>query len=47
MAKLVWRNLMRNKRRTVLTVLSVALAIFLLSLLNSVLIAMSWMPVAS
>ncbi len=41
MLKLVWRNLMRNKRRTVLTILSVALAIFLLSLLNSVLIAMT------
>ncbi len=41
MIRLVWRNLLRNKRRTILTVLSVAMAIFLLVLLGSVLQAMT------
>lgn len=35
MGKLVWRNLLRNKRRTLLTIASVALALFLLSLLGA------------
>jgi len=38
--KLVWRNLLRNKRRTLLTIGSVGVALLLLSLLLSVLAAM-------
>lgn len=41
MIRLVWRNLTRNKRRTILTIGSVALALFLLSLLGAVLQAMT------
>jgi putative ABC transport system permease protein len=41
MFKLTWRNLMRNKRRTFLTLASVGLAIFLLTLLSSVLDALT------
>lgn len=41
MTKLVWRNLMRNKRRTFLTVASVALALVLLTLLGTLLEALS------
>ncbi|HVS65523.1 MAG TPA: FtsX-like permease family protein [Thermoanaerobaculia bacterium] len=41
MTRLVWRNLMRNKRRTILTIGSVAIAIFLLTLLAAVLQAMT------
>jgi putative ABC transport system permease protein len=40
MTKLVWRNLIRNKLRTFLTLASVALALFILSLLSSLLEAM-------
>ncbi|REK06258.1 MAG: ABC transporter permease [Acidobacteria bacterium] len=36
MRKLIWRNLLRNKVRTLLTVLSVAIALFLLTLLGGV-----------
>jgi len=39
--KLIWRNLMRNKRRTTLTVLSIGIALVLLSFLQLVLAAMS------
>lgn len=41
MTKLVWRNLMRNKRRTVLTIASVALALLLLTLLGTLLEALT------
>ena len=40
MVKLVRRNLFRNKRRTFLTVASVAVAVLLLSLLAAVLAAL-------
>ncbi len=40
MGKLAWRNLLRNKRRTALTIGSVATALLLLSLLLSILAAM-------
>lgn len=36
-ARLIWANLTRNKRRTILTVLSVAVALFLFATLRSVL----------
>ena len=36
-ARLIWANLKRNKRRTILTVLSVAVALFLFATLRSVL----------
>ena len=36
-ARLVWANLMRSKRRTILTMLSVAVALFLFGALRSVL----------
>ena len=36
-ARLVWANLMRSKRRTILTILSVAVALFLFGTLRSVL----------
>jgi putative ABC transport system permease protein len=39
--RLVWRNLLRNKLRTLLTVGSVAVALFVLTLLGSVLQAMT------
>jgi putative ABC transport system permease protein len=39
-ARLIWVNLMRNKRRTVLTVLSVAVALFLFTTLRSVVTAL-------
>lgn len=39
-ARLVWVNLMRNKRRTALTVLSVAVALFLFATLRSVVTAL-------
>ncbi len=38
-ARLVWVNLMRNKRRTTLTTLSVVVALFLFSTLRSVITA--------
>ena len=41
MLKLIWRNLTRNKRRTILTVLSIGIALVLLSFLQLVLAAMS------
>jgi putative ABC transport system permease protein len=41
MTKLIFRNLFRNKRRTFLTTASVALAIFVLTMLSSVLQAMT------
>lgn len=41
MTRLIWRNLLRNKRRTLLTVASVALALFLLTLLGSMLDALT------
>ncbi len=41
MLKLVWRNLMRSKRRTILTVLSIGIALVLLSFLQLVLAAMA------
>ena len=41
MLKLTWRNLMRNKRRTFLTLASVGLAILLLTLLGAVLDALT------
>ncbi len=41
MVKLVWRNLLRNKRRTLLTMSSVALALFILSMLAALLDAMT------
>jgi len=34
MFKLIWRNLTRNKRRTILTVLSIGIALVLLSFLQ-------------
>ncbi len=40
MLKLVWRNLLRSKRRTILTVLSIGIALVLLSFLQLVLAAM-------
>ncbi len=40
MTKLIWRNLLRNKRRSFLTMASVALALLILSLLGAVLNAM-------
>ncbi len=40
MGKLAWRNLLRNKRRTLLTVGSVSVALLLLALLLSILAAM-------
>ena len=39
-ARLVWVNLLRNKRRTILTLLSVAVALFLFSTLRSVVTAL-------
>ena len=39
-ARLVWINLLRNKLRTVLTVLSVCVALFLFSTLRSVITAL-------
>lgn len=39
-APLVWVNLLRNKRRTILTVLSVAVALFLFTTLRSVITAL-------
>jgi putative ABC transport system permease protein len=39
-ARLVWANLLRNKRRTVLTMLSVAVAFFLFGTLRSVITAL-------
>ena len=47
MFKLIRRNLLRNKRRTVLTVLSIAIALVLLSSLNLLLTAMSGVDSAS
>ncbi len=41
MFKLIRRNLLRNKRRTILTVLSIAIALILLSFLDLLLAAMS------
>lgn len=41
MRRLVWRNLLRNKRRTLLTVGSVAIALLVLTLLSAVLQAMT------
>ncbi len=40
-ARLIWVNLMRNKRRTILTALSVAVALFLFSTLRSVVTALN------
>ena len=40
-ARLVWKNLTRNKRRTILTSLSVAVALFLFAALQSVLTALA------
>lgn len=47
MFKLIRRNLMRNKRRTILTVLSIAMALVLLSFLDLLLTAMSGVNSAS
>jgi putative ABC transport system permease protein len=47
MAKLIWRNLLRNKRRTLLTLASVGMALLLLSLLGSVLSAMGGVAATS
>ena len=47
MFKLIRRNLLRNKRRTILTVLSIAIALVLLSSLNLLLTAMSGVDSAS
>lgn len=41
MTKLIWRNLLRNKRRTVLTLSSVALALLILCLLGAIFETMS------
>jgi putative ABC transport system permease protein len=40
-ARLIWVNLMRNKRRTILTVLSVTVALFLFTTLRSVVTALN------
>jgi putative ABC transport system permease protein len=40
-ARLIWVNLIRNKRRTILTVLSVAVALFLFTTLRSVVTALN------
>ena len=47
MFKLIRRNLLRNKRRTILTVLSIAIALILLSFLDLLLAAMSGVNSAS
>ena len=47
MFKLIRRNLLRNKRRTILTVLSIAIALILLAFLNLLLAAMSGVNSAS
>jgi putative ABC transport system permease protein len=43
---LVWKNALRNKRRTVLTVLSLAASLFLLTTLRTVVFELQFAPVA-
>src|SRR5713226_3369938 len=45
-AGLIWKNALRNKRRSVLTILSLAASLFLLTTLRTVVLELQYAPTA-